>query len=84
MSHSILNVLPKGSGFLDLLYDLGYLNDQLLRKINKRLLEEQPTDDFFTLDDIRRIAADIIFENISSLKPETQKTLHKEWGYLFN
>ena len=84
MSHSILNVLPKGSGFLDLLYDLGYLNDHLLRTINKRLLEEQPKDDFFSLNDIRKIAAQVIFENLSELNEETRKTLLKEWTYLFS
>ena len=84
MPHNILNVLPRASGFLDLLYDLGFLNDQLLRKINERLLQEQPQEDFFSFDDIRRIAAEVIFDNISSLKPETQKTLLHEWGYLFS
>ena len=84
MSRAIITVLPKGSRFLDLLYDLGYLNERLLQKINHRLLNDELSRESFSLDDIRKITAEIIFENLSDLQPESRKMLLKEWKYLFS
>ena len=50
MSHLIINVLPNASSFLDLLYDLGYLNERLLRKINKRLLADETSEEFLSFE----------------------------------
>jgi hypothetical protein len=80
----VLNVLPKGSKLLDLLIDLGHLTEPMLQKINERLLRLPSIDHRIELDDVRRVAAEVLFEHFEELPQHSQRTLEKEWSTLFS
>ena len=51
----VLDVLPKGSAFLDFMVELGHLNENLVQKINQKLLRIRTIDGQISLEDVRRI-----------------------------
>ena len=79
----ILEVEPAASTLLDVLVDLGHLDEKLLNEVNDRLLDAQPEDGIVTLDAVRRVAAQVIFDRAGEADPEQQRVLEQEWGLLF-
>ncbi len=79
----VLDVLPKGSTFLDFMVELGHLNENLVQKINQKLLRIRTIDGQISLDDVRRIVAEVLFENMDELEPGARKLLKKEWPLFF-
>ena len=79
----VLEVEPAASTLLDVLVDLGHLDEALLARVNDQLLDEQPEDGIVTLDAVRRVAAAVIFEQSGDREPEQQRVLDQEWGLLF-
>ena len=79
----VLEVEPAASTLLDVLVDLGHLDEQLLNEVNDRLLDAQPEDGVVTLDAVRRIAAQVIFDKAGDADPEQQRVLEQEWGLIF-
>ena len=85
MSSSIpIQVLPKANQFLDMLYDLGHLDDKLLSRINQRLMAENPEDDQLTVEIVRRVAAEVIFDNLDKISPQMKKNILNEWDLIFS
>jgi hypothetical protein len=79
----VLTLDEGGAAMLDLLVDLGHLDDKLLAIVNDRLLDLQTRDSTATADDVRRVAADVIFEHLADADAEYQRALDHEWGLLF-
>jgi len=67
-----------------MLYDLGHLDDKLLSRINQRLMEEDPKDEQLTVEIVRRVAAEVIFDNLEKVSPQMKKTIQMEWDLIFS
>ena len=81
---TVLNLDAAGGAFLDLLVDLGHLDDKLLALMNDRLLDLDTAGGVIGVDDVRRVAAELIDEHRGDADPEYQRTLDLEWGFLFS
>jgi len=80
---SVLSLDDEAAAFLDLLVDLGHLDDRLLSLMNDRLLDLDSADDVIHAADLRRVAAALIDEHREDADPEYQRNLDLEWSYLF-
>ena len=83
VASQILTLDPAASALLDLLVDLGHLDEALLATVNDRLLDLDVPDGKVSADEVRRVAAAVIFEQAADGDPEYQRTLEQEWGLLF-
>ena len=79
-----LEVSPSASTFLDVLVDLGHLDDDMLAVVNDRLLDVEAPDGIVSLDTVRRVTAEVIFERETSVDPELRQLLDGEWTFLFH
>lgn len=81
---TVLNLDNAAGAFLDLLVDLGHLDDKLLALMNDRLLDLDAPGGLISVDDVRRTAAQLIDEQRGDSDPEYQRTLDLEWNFLFS
>ncbi len=79
----ILEVDHSGSLLLDLLVELGHIDDEILTRINDRLLDLQPADNRIPFQEVRRVAASVLFEQQDRRDDEARRALDAEWGLLF-
>jgi hypothetical protein len=84
----IYELEPKASQLMDVLVELGHLDEKLLNQINHSLAQLAPplnADGIGTirLSDVRRITAEAIFDGMSDLEGEALRTMKREWGFLF-
>ena len=80
----ILNVMPRGSRLLDILVEAGHLTEPLLQDLNARLMVLPIVDGRVELDDVRRVAAQVLFEHMDTLPKPVQRTLRQEWTTMFS
>ena len=75
-------------GFLELLQDLGHLDDalfeQVLESISKALVPEGATHVLVSLDDVRRLVASMLMEQEAKLEDPQRQLLEREWALLFS
>ena len=81
--NGVLEVQPEASALMDLMVELGHLEEPLLSEVNDRLLDLDSAHGIVGLDDVRRIAAQVVFEHQDELEPEQLRLLRQEWGFLF-
>ncbi|MBO86241.1 MAG: hypothetical protein CL927_12855 [Deltaproteobacteria bacterium] len=72
------------SAFLDVLVESGHLDEALLEKVNDRVLDLSPESGIITGADMRRVAAEILFDAMDSLSGDQQRVLEVEWPLLFH
>ena len=79
---------PRASDFLELLRDLGHLDDAAIERLTARLLEasaERPgRRPVVGFEEVRRATAQLLFEGEEGMKPESRELLWQEWGRLFH
>jgi len=81
---AVVDVDPAGSALLDILVELGHLDERLLGQVNDRLLDVQGADGQVGLVEVRRLAAEILFDHEGELDPELLRVVGQEWGLLFH
>lgn len=79
----ILQLDPDASVVLDLLVELGHLDEKMLVEVNDQLLDLQIPGGQVTADDVRRVVATVVFEHIDSMDPDFRRMVESEWGLLF-
>lgn len=80
----VLNLDAKASALLDLLVDLGHLDEAMLSQVNDQLLDLDGLGGDIPYDQVRRVVAQIIFEHVGEMDPEYQRMVDQEWGLLFH
>lgn len=78
----------RASALLDVLVDLGHLDEASLDRVNQVLSGlEKPLNDqgmaTISVDDVRRVAAIAMFERLPALDGEARRMIEREWGLLF-
>ena len=84
----IIELDSSASALLDVLVDLGHLDEQSLEKVNQVLSTiEKPLNEHgmatISLQDMRRVAAMALFERTPQLDGEARRMIEREWGLLF-
>ena len=80
----ILQLDENASAMLDLLVELGHLDEKLLADVNDRLLDLKIPDGKISADDVRRVVAELVFDQMDTMEPEFRMMLESEWGMLFH
>lgn len=83
-SARVLSLEPSAGALLDLLVDLGHLDDRLLELVNDRLLDLEAGGGVVSYDDARRVVAEIIFEQSAGMDTDYQRMIEAEWSFLFH
>jgi hypothetical protein len=97
MEHAVTNPTPfppiyeldtRASALLDVLVDLGHLDEASLDRVNQVLSGmEKPLNAHgmatISMDDVRRVAAMALFERLPTLDGEARRMIEREWGLLF-
>lgn len=83
-SARVLSLEPNAGALLDLLVDLGHLDDRLLELVNDRLLDLEAGGGVVSYDDARRVVAEIIFEQSATMDTDYQRMIEAEWSFLFH
>lgn len=78
-----LDLEPRASDLLELLRDLGHLDDAAIDAITGALVSRPRESQVVTFDEVRRAAALHLFEHEASLRPEARELLGTEWPRLF-
>jgi hypothetical protein len=78
----VLELDPNASALLDLLVELGHLDEDMLEAVNDRFLDLPLVGGAVTVDDVRRVVAEVVFENLDKLDDEFRRMLESEWGLL--
>ncbi len=71
------------SAFLDVLVESGHLDEALLERVNDRLLDLSPENGIISGADLRRVAAEVLFDAMESMGAEQKRVLEVEWSLLF-
>ena len=80
----VLELDPNASALLDLLVELGHLDEAMLAAVNDRFLDLPMAGGTVTVDDVRRVVAEVVFENLDKLDAEFQRMIETEWGLLLH
>lgn len=89
MPHAVLHLEmePRAADFLELLRDLGHLDERTVDLLTDGLLNarqaESKTTRPVTFDELRRAAALLLFQG-DHLRPEQRELLDQEWARLFS
>jgi len=84
----IIELDTRASALLDVLVDLGHLDETSLEQVNQVLATiEKPLNDqgmaVIDINDVRRVAAMALFERTPKLDGEARRMIEREWGLLF-
>ena len=80
----VLELDPNASALLDLLVELGHLDEAMLATVNDRFLDLPMAGGTVTVDDVRRVVAEVVFENLDTLDADFQRMIETEWGLLLH
>lgn len=78
-----LELEPRASDFLELLRDLGHLDDAAVEALTGQLVASHRSENVVTFDEMRRAAATWLFDHEAALRPESRELLTAEWSRLF-
>ena len=84
----IFELDSRASTLLDVLVDLGHLDETSLDQVNQVLASiDKPLNEHgmatITLNDVRRVASMALFERLPKLDGEARRMIEREWGLLF-
>jgi hypothetical protein len=75
---------PRAADLLELLRDLGHLDDAAVDAVTSGLVEAARPGRVVSFDEVRRAAAVHLFAHEESLRPEAKELLGQEWARLFS
>ena len=78
-----LEIDPRGSDFLNLLRDLGHLDEPTMEALTGRLVAVAHPGKLVTFEEVRQLAATLLFEKEAGLRPEARDLLSAEWARIF-
>jgi hypothetical protein len=78
-----IDISPAASDFLELLRELGHLDEAGMDELTGSLMRHATKPPVVELADVRRAAAIFLFDAPASMRPEARDLLASEWGRLF-
>jgi hypothetical protein len=80
----VVDLSPTASRFLDLVVELGHLDDSLIDRVNDALLGAPAAQGQIDLPTVKRIVAAVLFDAGDSLDADQRRALDAEWAFLFS
>ena len=78
-----VEMVPEASDFLELLRELGHLDDAAIDSLTAALMDAAKPGDAVSFADARRAAAGWLADNEARIRPENRELLQAEWARLF-
>lgn len=78
-----VDLSPEASDFLELLRELGHLDDAAIDALTAQMMQEATAGQALALHDAKRAAAVWLADHENQLRPEARELLQAEWGRLF-
>ena len=78
-----VEIEPLASDFLELLRELGHIDDMGMDELTGQLMRESSGKHSVSLADARRVAAAFLFDAQAQMRPEARELLNTEWPRLF-
>lgn len=78
-----VEIEPAASDFLELLRELGHVDDLVIDQMTSELLQGSDGKSAVSLADARRVAAVHLFDAQAAMRPEARELLASEWPRLF-
>jgi hypothetical protein len=78
-----VDIAPEASDFLELLRELGHLDDAAVDFISSSLMTGAAANASVQLHDVRRACAVWLTDHADSMRPEAKELLQLEWSRLF-
>jgi hypothetical protein len=75
---------PRAGDFLEMLRDLGHLDDVAIEKLTSDLVSQQRPGRLVTFDEVRRATALALFDAETAMRPDARELLTQEWPRLFS
>ncbi|HNC96777.1 MAG TPA: hypothetical protein PLA94_02285 [Myxococcota bacterium] len=79
-----LELDPRGSDFLNLLRDLGHLDEAALEQLTGMIVATARPGKSVSFAEVRQLASAFLFEREASLRPEARELLQAEWARIFS
>ena len=79
-----LELEPRAADFLEMLRDLGHLDDAAFEALTGALVHAPRAGRVVTFEEVRRAAAAHLFEAAERLRPDQREVLNQEWARLFS
>ena len=77
-----LELEPRAADFLDLLRDLGHVDEAAIERITDTLVKAPRRENRVSFDELRRVVALQLFDG--RMHPESRDVLDAEWARLFS
>ena len=78
-----LEIEPRGSDFLNLLRDLGHLDEATMEALTGRLVATAHPGKVVSFAEVRLLAATLLFEKEAALRSDARDLLSAEWARIF-
>lgn len=78
-----LDFEPRAADLLELLQDLGHLDESGAERLTGELVANAREDRRITYEEVRRAAAVLLFDAEPAMRPEARELLEAEWGRIF-
>ena len=79
-----LELEPRAGDFLELLRDLGHLDDPAVERLTAQLVAQPRGGRVVTYEELRRAVAVLLFDADAAMRPESKELLAQEWPRLFS
>jgi len=79
-----LELEPRAGDFLELVRDLGHLDDAAVERLTEQLVAQPRAGRVVTFDELRRAVAIHLFDAENGLRSEARELLTQEWPRLFS
>jgi hypothetical protein len=79
-----LELEPRAGDFLEMMRDLGHMDDASVEKLTGKLVSEGRSGRQITFEELRRAVAIHLFESEATMRPEVREVLNQEWARLFS
>ncbi|MFN7147705.1 MAG: hypothetical protein ACK4YP_28305 [Myxococcota bacterium] len=79
-----LELDPRASDFLEMLRDLGHLDDAAVEKLTTQLVASPRPGRLVTFEELRRAVAMLLFDAETTMRPDARELLAQEWPRLFS
>jgi hypothetical protein len=82
--HPVMELDRSASTLLDVLVETGHLDEKSLERVNDLLLDVNTPDGLIRAPDLRRVVADVLFDALEEMDPESRRVVETEWPLLFH
>ena len=82
--HPVMELDRSASTLLDVLVEAGHLDERSLEKVNDLLLDVRTTDGIIGAAQLRQIVADVMFDALEDMDPESRRVIEAEWPLIFH